>query len=91
MACVRKTIEQDTDFLRRHDAFRREVEAVVDMPDRTLDLLFRLLHQNGGQLSARARERELVALTDAEAERIEQAYGAAFGGMAGLMSALQRL
>jgi Fic/DOC family len=30
-------------------------EAIVDMPDRTIDLLFRFLHQNAGRLSKRAR------------------------------------
>lgn len=82
-ACVRKTIEEDlpneTDFLRRYDRFRAGVETVLDMPDRTVDLLFRFLHQNSGHLSKRAREREFAELTDAEAERIEQLYGGTFG------------
>ena len=61
-ACVRKTIEEDlpreTDFLSRYDRFRTAVETVADMPDRTIDLLFRFLHQNNGTLSRRAREKE---------------------------------
>ncbi|MDH3791119.1 MAG: Fic family protein [Rhodospirillales bacterium] len=81
-ARVRKTIEEDlpneTDFLRRYDRFRAGVEAVADMPDRTVDLLFRFLQQNGGHLSGRARARELSELTDHEAERIEQLYNEAF-------------
>ena len=44
--CVRKTIDEDlpreTGFLRRYDRFRGVV------PERTLDLLFRFLNQNGG-------------------------------------------
>lgn len=78
-ACVRKTIEGDlpheTDFLRRYDHFRARVGAIVDMPERSIDLLFRFLQQNGGQLSNRAREREFAALTAGEAETIEQLYG----------------
>ena len=80
--CVRKTIEEDlpreTAFLRRYDRFRAVVEAIVDMPERTIDLLFQLLHQNGGSLSNRAREREFSKLTGAEATAVEQAYAEIF-------------
>jgi len=81
-ACVRKTIEEDlpneTAYLRRYDAFRAGVEAMIDMPDSTIDLLFRMLRQNSGRLSKRAREREFAQLTDDEAQRIEEIYGASF-------------
>jgi hypothetical protein len=80
--CVQQTIEQDlpdeTAFLRRYDQFRSQVDAFIDMPDNTIDLLFRFLHQNGGRFSARAREREFRELTDNEAERIEAIYGEVF-------------
>ncbi len=70
-AGVRKTIEEDlpneTDFLRRYDQFRRFVTGLIDMPDRTIDLLFHFLRQNEGRLSDRARKREFNALTDTEA------------------------
>ncbi|MFP4361532.1 MAG: Fic family protein [Alphaproteobacteria bacterium] len=76
--CVRKTIEHDlpyeTDFLRRYDEFRHRIEAMIDMPERTIDLLFHFLKQNGGTLSKRAREKEFAALTDAEAEQFEAIY-----------------
>lgn len=76
--CVQKTIEEDlpqeADFLRRYDAFRSEVEGYLDMPERTVDLLFRFLQQNGGVLSQRARQKEFSALTDAEAEHIQSLY-----------------
>ena len=80
--CVRKTIEEDlpheTDFLARYDQFRSKIEAIVDMPERTLDLLFRFLRQNNGRLSKRARENEFAAMTDAEAASAEQAYADLF-------------
>jgi hypothetical protein len=81
-ACVEKTVEHDlpneTAFLRRYDEFRIEVEAIIDMPERTIDLLFRFLHQNGGHLSNRAREREFRELTDRETKRIENLYQRTF-------------
>jgi hypothetical protein len=81
-ACVQKTVEEDlpneTEFLRRYDEFRGEIETFLDMPERTIDLLFRFLEGNDGRLSRRAREREFNALTDAETKRIESIYGAIF-------------
>ena len=80
--CVRKTIEEDlpreTDFLRRYDRFRTVTESIADMPDRTRDLLFRYLHQNGGKLSKRARKSKFPALTGDEAATLEVAYSEIF-------------
>jgi hypothetical protein len=82
-ACVRKTIDEDlpaeTRFLQRYDDFRHRVETFLDMPDRTLDLLFRLLAQNSGQLSRRARSHEFRELTDEEARRVEAIYADIYG------------
>ncbi|CDX18307.1 hypothetical protein MPL3356_270052 [Mesorhizobium plurifarium] len=82
-ACVPRTIERDlpneTAFLQRYDQFRQHVDAFIDMPERLIDLLFRFLYQNGGQLSNRAREKEFAALTNDEAERIEEIYAQTFG------------
>ncbi|MEX1198904.1 MAG: Fic family protein [Pseudohongiellaceae bacterium] len=80
--CVQETIERDLPqeaaFLRNHDVFRQRVNEVVDMPPRTLELLFRFLHQNDGCLSNRARGKEFAALTDEEAGEIESVYREAF-------------
>jgi Fic family protein len=82
--CVRQTIERDVPeeaaFLRRYDRFRDDIAAVIDMPDRTVDLLFRFLLHNGGRLSQRARTREFAALTDTEAAQIERSYSDHFAG-----------
>lgn len=83
--CVLKTIDEDlpqeAEFLRQYDLFRSKVEELIDMPDRTLDLLFRFLEQNDGIFSKRAREREFEALTDAEAAQIEDLYDKVFGSI----------
>jgi Fic family protein len=82
-ACVKQTIEEDlpheTDYLRRYDRFRERIQAIVDMPDNTVDLLFRFFRQNGGRLSNRARDKEFAQLTDAEAATAEEAFAAFFG------------
>ena len=76
--CVERTIEMDlpaeAGFLRRYDAFRRDVEELFDMPERSIDLLFRFLHQNGGRLSQRARECEFAELSGEETGRVEGIY-----------------
>jgi hypothetical protein len=77
-SCVKQTIEVDlpreTEFLARYDRFRARIETLVDMPERTIDLLFRFLHQNGGTLSLRARAQEFAELTESEAAAAETAY-----------------
>ena len=80
--CVRRTIEEDlpkeADFLRRYDRFATGVQTIVEMPDRTMDLLFRFLRQNDGRLSGRARTGEFEALTDDEVDRVERLYAEVF-------------
>ncbi len=82
--CVRKTIEEElpaeTDYLRRYDEFKAAVEQIVDMPDQRIDLLFRMLRQNNGRLSQRARQREFEQLTANEADALEAAYTHTFAG-----------
>jgi Fic family protein len=81
-ACVQRTIDEDlpreTDFLRRYDRFRERIQNIVEMPDNTVDLLFRFLQQNNGRLSRRGRENEFAQLTDGEVEAVQAAYAGAF-------------
>ncbi|MBM3724876.1 MAG: Fic family protein [Acidobacteria bacterium] len=81
--CVRKTIDEDlpreTEFLERYDRFRVAIERLVDMPARTVDLLFRFLHQNGGRFSKRARNGEFSRLTEGEVKALEAAFADIFG------------
>jgi hypothetical protein len=82
--CVARTIDVDlpaeAKYLQGYDTFKRQVNDIVDMPDGTLDLLFRFLNQNKGALSKRAREKEFAALTDDEVATIEASYDGAFSG-----------
>jgi hypothetical protein len=81
-ACVKKTIEEDlpreAEFLARYDRFRVQIGELADMPDRTVDLLFRFLRQNGGRLSKRARDQEFARLTEDEVLAVEAAYEQCF-------------
>lgn len=77
-SCVARTIDVDlpaeTAFLAGYDTFKKRVSALIDMPDRVMDLLFRFLRQNNGTFSKRAREREFAGLTDNEAAEIQSIY-----------------
>jgi hypothetical protein len=82
--CVARTIDVDlpaeAKYLQGYDTFKRQVTDIVDMPDGTLDSLFRFLRQNSGVLSKRARGKEFAALTDDEVAKIEASYHGAFSG-----------
>jgi Fic/DOC family len=80
--CVERTIDVDlpaeAKFLKAHDGFQRALANIVDMPDRTADLLFSFLRQNDGVLSQRGRDKEFAKLREDEIAQIESAYAAAF-------------
>ena len=83
--CVEQTAERDLPaevaYLEAYDRFARGVQEIVDMPDRTVELLHRFLREHGGRLSKRGRQNEFAALTDAEAERIEHLYTECFAAV----------
>lgn len=60
-------------FLQHYDEAREKIRMIVDLPDRQLDLMIKLLHQNNGILSKIKRSR-FEHLTDDEIKRIETSY-----------------
>lgn len=76
--CVARTVDVDlpteTAFLAGYVTFKKKVSALVDMPDRLMDLLFRFLHQNDGMLSKRGRDKEFAALTNEEIDQVQAIY-----------------
>ena len=79
-SCIAQTIEEDlpreTAYLQAYDTFRHGVTGIVDMPDRTINRLFRFLESNSGTLPERRRRREFSELTDNEVTEIEGVYAA---------------
>lgn len=80
--CVARTVEhdlpQEIDYLRRHDEAQRRIMEQVEMPDRLAQNLIMFMRQNDGKLANTRHEKEFVALTDDEVERIEEIYREAF-------------
>ncbi len=66
-------------FLTRYDAAKRAIQAIVDMPDRRIDLFIRFCLQNGGRLAARKRARHFDRLSDEEIASMERAVLVAQG------------
>ena len=76
--CVEKTIRNDLpkeiDFLKKYDLFKEHISEFLEMPFSMIDLLFKFLNQSQGHLSRRALDKEFQALTNDEAQRIEEIY-----------------
>ena len=77
---LRRAVEVDFPeelrFLERYDRLKAGVEDVVDLPNRLLSMLLRLVRQNGGRLSATKRSSTFAMLTDDEIEQIEAVFEA---------------
>jgi hypothetical protein len=66
-------------FLANYDHTKEAIQAVVDMPDREIDLCIRFCLQNNGRLSVRKRTNHFEFLSDEEVARIEEAIRSAYG------------
>lgn len=71
---IRQTLPREIEYLRRYDQAKQRIEAFLDMPDATFDLMVGFLRQNKGHFSNRARTKEFAKLTDEEVVSIEGIY-----------------
>jgi hypothetical protein len=82
-AFIEKTIHtelvEELAFLANYDRTKAAIQAIVDMPDRKIDLFIRFCVQNNGRLSGRKRAGHFDVLTEDEIARMEQAVRTAFG------------
>jgi hypothetical protein len=66
-------------FIANYDQTKKAVQAIIDMPDRQIDLFIRFCLQNNGRLSARKRTNHFEFLSDEEIAHMEQAVQSAYG------------
>jgi len=66
-------------FLANYDRTKAALQAIVDMPDRQIDLFIRFCLQNHGRLSTNKRASHFSILSDDEVARMEQAVRDAYG------------
>jgi phage regulator Rha-like protein len=64
-------------FIQRYDEVKKELQQIVDMPDKELDLMIMFLHQNKGIFPKRRRE-QFIKLTDAEISGMQSAFRKVF-------------
>jgi hypothetical protein len=73
-AFIEKTIDtelaDELAFLANYDRTKAVIQAIVDMPDRQIDLFIRFCLQNNGRLSAGKRASHFDFLTDDEVARM---------------------
>lgn len=76
-ATLREDMPEELTFLQRYDEAKKELQRIVDMPDRDINLMLIFLHQNKGVFPKRRRER-FAKLTDEEIARMQEVYGRVF-------------
>ncbi len=80
---IEKTIEnelkKELEFLANYDQTKNEIQAIVDLPDKLIDLFIRFCLQNKGKLSRKKRESYFSFLLEDEIEHLEQAVKSGYG------------
>lgn len=76
-ATLQEDITAEFTFLQRYDETKKELQQIVDMPDRDINRMLLFLHQNNGVFPKRRRA-DFARLTDAEIEQMQQAYRTIF-------------
>jgi len=71
---INRIIPEEVNYIYKYDEFKRFIDDQFEMPDKLVSMLVRLLEQNSGTLSKRARVKEFIELQDDEVEQIECAF-----------------
>jgi len=78
---IQSTVNEDVPaellFLQRYDELKHDIQSIVDMPDKKVDLMILILHQNNGKLASRKRKL-FKELSDEEIAHMEEAYDQIF-------------
>ena len=70
---IENELVEELNFLVSYDKTKQAIQAIVDMPDRLIDLFIQLCLQNNGRLSARKHRAYFEFMTDDELIRMENA------------------
>ncbi|MBU3728428.1 MAG: Fic family protein [Phycisphaerales bacterium] len=69
---VESVLVNELEFLANYDRTKSAMQAVVDLPDKDIDLFIRLYLQNAGRMSETKRKSAFASLSDDEVERLER-------------------
>ena len=76
-ATLKEDMPDELMFIQRYDEVKKELQQIVDMPDKELDLMIMFFHQNKGIFPKRRRE-QFIKLTDAEISSMQSAFRKVF-------------
>lgn len=66
-------LQEELLFIQRYDEVKHELQNIVDMPDRDINMMIMFLHQNKGIFPKRRRDK-FPKLTDEEIEKMQIEY-----------------
>jgi hypothetical protein len=72
-ATISEDMPEELLFIQRYDEAKKELQQIVDMPDKLMNNMLMFLHQNKGVFPKRRRE-QFAQLTDEEIKRMQAAY-----------------
>ncbi len=72
-ATITDDMTDELEYLLHYDEVKKEIQAIVDMPNKDIDLMIAFLHQNKGVFPNR-RRKQFSKLTDAEIVAMEKAF-----------------
>lgn len=75
---VRTELADELAFLAHYDQTKAEIQGIIDMPDRLIDLFIKCCRQNHGRLSERKQASYFAFLSDQEVEQLEHAVRSGF-------------
>jgi hypothetical protein len=75
---INKILPEEVTYLEKYDALNEFIKNYIDMPDKMINLLIRIIDQNQGRLSKGKKEKLFSELTDSEIESIESKYNEIF-------------
>jgi hypothetical protein len=76
-ATIRHDLSEELFFLERYDELKRDLQNLIDMPDKKLNDLIVFLHQNKGIFPNR-RKKQFPEITEEEIESMENIYSEIF-------------
>ncbi|MEO6723107.1 MAG: Fic family protein [Ferruginibacter sp.] len=72
-ATIEEDMPDELTFIQRYNEAKKELQRIVDMPDKLINMMLTFLHQNKGVFPKRRRE-YFEKLTDSEIQKMEDAY-----------------
>ncbi|MBN7797867.1 Fic family protein [Parahaliea mediterranea] len=84
---LEEDLQQEIDFLLGFDKARKELNNLLDWPRHDLDLFIRVVHQNGGELSANKRKSHFNWMREEEISEAQIIVAQAFANLPGRKTA----